>query len=158
MSNPTTLTANPGEPVVDIERVLDAPIADVYRAYTDPELYSKWVGPRGYTMDLTTFDVRNGGSWAFVHHVPDGGDFGFHGVFHSVQPLERIVQTFEFEGAPGHVSLEALSFEDLGGTKTRVRVHSVFQSLEARDGMVSAGMETGVSQGFEQLDGLLAGD
>jgi uncharacterized protein YndB with AHSA1/START domain len=156
MSNPTTITANPGDQVVDIERVLDAPIADVYRAYTDPELFSKWVGPRGYTMDLTRFDVRDGGSWAFVHHVPDGGDFGFHGSFHSVQPLERIIQTFEYEGVPGHVSLEAVSFEDLGGTQTRVRVHSVFQSIEDRDGMVASGMAMGVNEGYEQLDELLA--
>ena len=154
MTNPTTITANPGEQVVDIERVVDAPIADVYRAYTDPDLYSKWVGPRGYTMDLTKFDVRDGGSWAFVHHTPEGGDFGFHGCFHSVRPMERIVQTFEYEGVPGHVSLEAISFEDLGGT-TRLRTHGVFQSVEDRDGMVEAGMAMGVEQGFERLDELL---
>jgi len=155
MSNPTTITATPGEQVVDIERVVDAPVAAVYRAYTDPELYAQWCGPRGYVMDLTRFDVRDGGSWAFVHHTPDGGDFGFHGSYHSVQPLERIVQTFEYEGVPGHVSLEAVSFEDLG-EQTRIRVHTVFQSVEDRDGMVAAGMATGVNEGFEQMDELLA--
>jgi uncharacterized protein YndB with AHSA1/START domain len=156
MSNATTITANPGEQFVDIERVIDAPIADVYRAYTDPELFAQWVGPRGYTMDLTKFEVRNGGSWAYVHRTPDRGDHGFHGIFHSVQPLERIVQTFEYEGVPGHVSLETLTFEDLGASM-RVRVHTVFQSLEDRDGMVASGMAMGVTQGFEQLDELLAG-
>jgi uncharacterized protein YndB with AHSA1/START domain len=155
MSNPTTITATPGEQVVDIERVVDAPVAAVYRAYTVPELYAQWCGPRGYVMDLTRFDVRDGGSWAFVHHTPDGGDFGFHGSYHSVQPLERIVQTFEYEGVPGHVSLEAVSFEDLG-EQTRIRVHTVFQSVEDRDGMVAAGMATGVNEGFEQMDELLA--
>jgi uncharacterized protein YndB with AHSA1/START domain len=155
MTNPTTITANPGEPFVDIERVIDAPITDVYRAYTDPDLFSQWVGPRGYVMDITSFDVRDGGTWGYVHHTPDGGAHGFHGSYHSVRPLERIVQTFEYEGVPGHVSLEALTFEDLGGS-TRVRVHTVFQSLEDRDGMVASGMAMGVSQGFEQLDELLA--
>jgi uncharacterized protein YndB with AHSA1/START domain len=155
MSNATSITANPGEQSVDIERVVDAPLADVYRAYTDRDLYSKWVGPRGYTMDVTKFDVRDGGQWAFVHHNPDGDNFGFHGSYHSVQPSERIVQTFEYEGAAGHVSLEAVSFEDLGG-KTRIRVHTVFQSVEDRDGMVAAGMATGVTEGFEQLDELFA--
>jgi uncharacterized protein YndB with AHSA1/START domain len=155
MSNATTITATPGEQVVDIERVVDAPVADVYRAYTDPALFAQWVGPRGYTMDLTEFDVRDGGRWAYVHRTPDHGDHGFHGVFHSVQPQERIVQTFEYEGVPGHVSLEAVSFEDLGDARTRIRVHSVFQSLEDRDGMVASGMAMGVTQGFEQLDELL---
>jgi uncharacterized protein YndB with AHSA1/START domain len=156
MSNATTITANPGQQVVDIERVIDAPVEDVYRAYTEKDLYAQWCGPRGYTMDLTKFDVRDGGSWAFVHHSPDGGDFGFHGSYHSVQPRERIVQTFEYEGVPGHVSLEAVSFEDLGD-KTRVRVHTVFQSVEDRDGMVASGMAMGVEQGFEQLDELVIG-
>jgi uncharacterized protein YndB with AHSA1/START domain len=155
MTNPTTITANPGQQVIDIDRVIDAPVADVYRAYTDPDLYSQWVGPRGYVMDVTKFDVRDGGQWAFVHHTTDGGEFGFHGSYHSVQPRERIVQTFEYEGAAGHVSLEAVTFEDLGQS-TRVRVHTVFQSVEDRDGMVAAGMATGITQGFEQLDELLA--
>jgi uncharacterized protein YndB with AHSA1/START domain len=155
MSNPTTITANPGEQVVDIERVIDAPVADVYRAYTDRDLYAQWCGPRGYVMDVTKFDVRDGGAWAFVHHTPDGGSYGFHGSFHGVTPQQSIVQTFEYEGVPGHVSLEALTFDDLGGS-TRVRVHSVFQSVEDRDGMVASGMAMGVTEGFEQLDELLA--
>jgi uncharacterized protein YndB with AHSA1/START domain len=154
MSNPTTITANPGEPVVDVERMIDAPVAEVFRAYTEPELVKQWLGPRGYIMDITRWDARTGGTWGFVHHTPEGGSFGFHGSYHSVQPLEGIVQTFEYEGVPGHVSLEAVSFEDLGDT-TRVRVHTVFQSVEDRDGMVASGMARGITEGFEQLDELL---
>jgi uncharacterized protein YndB with AHSA1/START domain len=155
MSNATTITANPGEQVVDIERVVGAPVANVYLAYTDPTLFAQWVGPRGYDMDLTEFDVRDGGTWSYVHRTPDHGDHGFHGVFHSVQPQRRIVQTFEYEGVPGHVSLEAVSFEAISDNATRIRVHSVFQSVEDRDGMVASGMAMGVTQGFEQLDELL---
>jgi uncharacterized protein YndB with AHSA1/START domain len=66
-----------------------------------------------------------------------------------------MTQTFEFEGAPGHVSLETLTLEDLGG-RTRVRTHSVYQSLEARDAMVAAGMASGVEDGFDRLEELLA--
>jgi uncharacterized protein YndB with AHSA1/START domain len=153
MTNPTTITANPGEQFVDVERVIDAPVADVYRAYTEPELVSQWLGPRGYTMDISEWDVRAGGAWAFVHHG-DGQEFGFRGVYHSVEPRESMLQTFEYLGAPGHVSLERVSFEDLG-TSTRVRVHAVYQSVEDRDAMVASGMERGMSEGFEQLDELL---
>jgi uncharacterized protein YndB with AHSA1/START domain len=155
MSNSTTITAQPGEQVVDIERVLDAPIADVYRAYTQPDLIAQWLGPRGYEMEVNKFDIRNGGEWAYVHTSPDGGVFGFHGCFHSVEPHERIIQTFEYEGAPGHVSLESVTFEDLGG-KTRVFGHAVYQSVEDRDAMVASGMAQGVTEGFERLDELLA--
>lgn len=153
MTNPTTITANPGEQVVDVERVIDAPIADVYRAYTEPELVSKWLGPRGFTMDISEWDVRAGGSWAFVHHG-DGGHFAFRGVYHSIEPRVSMLQTFEYLGAPGHVSLERIDFEDLGAS-TRVHIHAVYQSLEDRDGMIESGMARGMTEGFEQLDELL---
>jgi uncharacterized protein YndB with AHSA1/START domain len=155
MSNPTTITANPGEQVVDIERVIDAPLADVYRAYTEPELIAQWMGPRNLEMEIDKFDVRDGGSWRFVHVDPDGGRYGFHGCYHSVIPQESMLQTFEFEGAPGHVSLERVQFEDLGG-KTRVRVHAVYQCVEDRDAMVASGMAMGVTEGYERMDELLA--
>lgn len=155
MSNPTTITANPDEQVVDIERVIDAPIADVYRAYTEPELIAQWMGPRELEMEIDHFDIRNGGSWRFLHVAPDGGTFGFHGCYHSVVPQESMVQTFEFEGAPGHVSLERVQFEDLGGA-TRVRVHAVYQSVEDRDAMVEAGMARGITEGYERMDEALA--
>jgi uncharacterized protein YndB with AHSA1/START domain len=154
MTNPTTITANPGQQVVDIERVIDAPVADVYRAYAEADLIAKWLGPRGYDTNVTTFDLRDGGQWAFVHTNPEGESYAFHGSYHSVKPLESIVQTFEFEGAPGHVSLERVAFEDLGD-KTMVRVHAVYQSVEDRDAMIASGMERGVAEGYERLDELL---
>jgi uncharacterized protein YndB with AHSA1/START domain len=154
MTNPTTITANAGEQFIDIDRVIDAPLADVYRAYTEPDLVKQWLGPRGYTMDISKWDLRDGGSWAFVH-TADGATFGFHGSYHSVVPQESMVQTFEFEGAPGHVSLERVNFEDLGSS-TRVRIHAVYQSIADRDAMVASGMGDGVTEGFERLDELLA--
>jgi uncharacterized protein YndB with AHSA1/START domain len=66
-----------------------------------------------------------------------------------------MLQTFEFEGAPGHVSLDKLVFED-HGDRTVVRVHSVFQSIEARDAMIASGMADGVNDGYDRLDDLLA--
>jgi uncharacterized protein YndB with AHSA1/START domain len=77
-------------------------------------------------------------------------------VFHSVTD-DTIVQTFEFAGAPGHVSLDSVTFADAGDGRTRVSSHSVFQSVEARDGMVESGMESGITQGYERLDTVLAG-
>lgn len=152
--NPVTLTAQPGVPYIDIVREVEAPIADVYRAYTEPALVAQWLGPRELIMKIEEYDVRRGGKWAYTHTDPAGTPYGFNGVFHSVQPLERIVQTFEFDGFPGHISLESVTFEDLGG-RTRVRIHSVYQSQEDRDGMVASGMERGMTEGFERLDELL---
>jgi uncharacterized protein YndB with AHSA1/START domain len=155
MTNPTTITAKPGELSLDIERVIDAPVEAVFRAYTERDLIAQWLGPRGYVMDITEFDPKNGGAWAFTHVTPEGGRFGFRGSFHTVKQNERIIQTFEFLGAENHVSLESLVFEDLGGT-TKLHGHAVYQNLEDRDAMIANGMERGVVEGFQQLDELLA--
>jgi uncharacterized protein YndB with AHSA1/START domain len=106
-------------------------------------------------MEIDHLDARHGGTWRYVSRTPDGGEYGFRGVFHGTPSVDGIVQTFEFEGMPGHVSLETLTLEERDG-KTILRANSVLQSVEDRDGMIASGMETGVNEGYEKLDELLA--
>lgn len=150
----TAISAPAGLPFVDIEREVAAPRELVFRAYTEADLVSQWLGPRGYRMTIDRWEPRAGGSYRYLHTNPTGETFAFRGSFHSLD-IDSMVQTFEYEGAPGHVSLDALVLDDLGGGRTRIRTHSVFQSLEARDAMVAAGMARGVEEGFDQLDELI---
>jgi uncharacterized protein YndB with AHSA1/START domain len=152
----TKISAPGGVPFIDIERELDAPRELVFRAYTEPELLKQWLGPRKYEMVIERYEVRDGGGWRYVHRDADGNEYGFHGVFHGPMSIDGGVQTFEFEGVPGHVALDTLRLEDLGNGRTRVTTHSVYQSIEDRDGMVEAGMSQGVNEGYERLDELLA--
>ena len=154
MGNTTVITAEPGIPQIVIEREFDAPRELVYRAWTEPELLKQWLGPRNLTMRIDHFDLRDGGSYRYVHIDPDGNEYGFHGVFHGDPSPDGLVQTFEFEGAPGHVSLDTLTLEERDG-KTIARTNSVFQTVEARDGMVQSGMEVGINEGYERLDELI---
>ena len=151
----TQINAPAGVPFVDITREFDAPLDLVHRAWTDPDLVKQWLGPRKYEMVIERWEARAGGGYRYIHRDDAGNEFGFHGVFHSAD-ADNMVQTFEFEGVPGHVSLDTLALEDLGGRRTRARIHSVYQSLEDRDGMVAAGMGDGVTGGFDRLDELLA--
>lgn len=153
--NKTTVTVEPGKQELFIIREFDAPRELVFKAHTDPELYVQWVGPHGYEMTLEEFEPVSGGKWKFTHKDKDGNVYGFHGTFHEVS-LERSIQTFEFDGAPGHVSLETLTLEELPKGRTKVTIHSVYQSVADRDGMVQSGMEKGVNEGYERLDNLLA--
>ena len=148
------VTAEPGVPQILTERAFDAPRDLVFRAFTEPDLLAQWLGPRGYTMTIDQFDPRDGGSWRYIHSDGDGNSYGFHGVFHSDPSPDGFVQTFEFEGAPGHVSLDTMVLEERDG-RTIVRTNSVFQSVEARDAMVESGMADGMCQGYEQLEELL---
>lgn len=157
MSNPLTLSVPDGLPFIDHSRDVDFPVDRVFRAYSDPELFARWIGPRYLQMVIDEHDFRSGGSYAYRNIAPDGEEYAFRGTLHTVRENELIIQTFEFLGYPDVVAIESLAFEDLGDGRTRLRGHAVYPSLEARDGMAQSGMETGMSEGYEKLDELLAG-
>ena len=155
--NKTTITAEPGKQELFVTREFDAPRELVFKAHTNPDLFVQWIGPRGLTTTLETFEPVSGGKWRFIQKDQDGNEFGFHGVFHEVSP-ERVIQTFEFDGLPegGHVVLETLRFEGLPNGRTRLTTQSVYQSVADRDGMIQSGMEHGIKDGYERLDEILA--
>jgi uncharacterized protein YndB with AHSA1/START domain len=155
--NKTIITVEPGRQELFITREFDAPRELVFKAYTDPEIYAQWLGPRGLTTTFETFEPVSGGRYRFIQKDKDGNEFAFHGVNHEVTAPERIIGTFEFEGLPesGHVVLETSRFEALPGNRTRVMSLSVYQSVSDRDGMVQSGMERGVNEGYERLDEIL---
>jgi uncharacterized protein YndB with AHSA1/START domain len=155
MTRATTITAQPGLPFVDIVREFDAPAAAVFRAHTDPKLFVQWNGPREITLNLHEYDATPGGRWRYT--IPGEGDmeFGFHGVFHSVEPNTLIIQTFEFSLAPAQVGVSILAFEETDG-RTRLSIHEVYPSVETRDAAMASGMEYGIIEGYERLDEVLA--
>jgi uncharacterized protein YndB with AHSA1/START domain len=154
MAGATTLTT-PAEREIVTERVFDAPRERVFATYTDPALIPQWWGPRRMTTAVDQMDVRPGGSWRFVMREPDGQEIGFKGIYREVAPPERIVQTFEWEGMPGHVIIETVAFEDLDG-HTKVTTTSLFHTTEERDGMLASGMEGGLTESHDRLAELLA--
>jgi uncharacterized protein YndB with AHSA1/START domain len=151
----TQITAEPGVPFIDVIREFDAPRELIFRAHVDPALIVQWMGPRHYEMVVESWDVRDGGVWRYVHRDAESNAYGFHGVFHGPASPDGMIQTFEFEGAPGHVSLASVSMKEHDG-RTRVLVHSVYQSVEDRDAVVASGMERGMSEGYERLDALMS--
>jgi uncharacterized protein YndB with AHSA1/START domain len=153
--NPTTVTT-PGEREVRIEREFDAPRELVWEAYTDAELLKEWLGPRRLEMTVQEMDVREGGSYRYTHTDEDGSAFVFFGEFQEVDPPRLLVQTFQWEGNDQPGSVDRVEFVELDGDRTRIVVTGTFASQEARDAILQAGMEKGVREGYEQLDGLLA--
>jgi uncharacterized protein YndB with AHSA1/START domain len=152
-----TLTAEPGKQEFVVTREFDAPRDLVFTAFTDPDLYAQWIGPRRFTTKLELFESWSGGRWRYISKDKDGNEFGFHGVNHEVLPPERIIGTFEFEGLPetGHVILQKATFEALPGNRTRFTGQSVFLSVADRDGMIQSNMEEGMNESYDRLDELL---
>jgi uncharacterized protein YndB with AHSA1/START domain len=155
-SNRLAKVTTPADREIHIEREFDAPREQVFAAMTDPELIPQWWGPRGTTTVVDEMDVKAGGKWRFVGQGSDGSEHAFRGEYREVTPPERIVMTFEWEGLPGHISVETSEFIDLGDGRTRMVATSVFDSNEDRDGMIENGMESGMNDTYQRLDELLA--
>jgi len=150
----TEYVIEPGKQEIISTTILDAPRELVFKAYTDPQLFAKWWGPRKYKVEIEEFDSRPGGSWRATHVGEDGSRHGFRGVNHDVVEPERICATFEYLGFPGHVALQTATFEALGN-KTKLVAHQVFESVMDRDGMVASGMQEGADESMERLAELL---
>jgi uncharacterized protein YndB with AHSA1/START domain len=141
-----------GDREVVMSRVFDAPRELVFKAHTSCEHLRRWWA-RGNPMDCDV-DFRPGGRYRFVEHSPEG-DHAFRGEYREIIPNEKIVQTFEWEGLPGHIVEDTHVFTDTDG-KTTITTTSVFASTEDRDGMLSSGMADGAEQSARHLDELLA--
>lgn len=152
--NSTQIEALPDVPAIRITREFDAPVERVFRAWVEPELFVRWVGPRSIDTTIDEWDARTGGSWRYTSRRGEEV-YGFYGSFHEVRPSERLVQTFTWDGAPDGVSLETMTFEDLGDGRTRTVGLSVVESFEIRDMILASGMDAGIVEGYEKLDELL---
>ena len=153
-TSPKAKVTTPSDREIHIERLFAAPRERVWKAMTDPTLVAQWWG-RGNKVVIERMEVERGGHWRFVEHGPEGVH-GFEGRYREVTPPERVVQTFEWDGMPGHVIIEHVTLEDLGDGRTKVTTVSLFHTTEERDGMLSSGMEGGLNESYEALDRLLA--
>jgi len=155
MTHDTTLELDQRVPLLRLSRDFDASPDAVFRAWSQPELVARWLGPRDREMLVERYDCVTGGSYRYVHRRGDD-DQWFHGCFHDVRPGELIVQTFAWEGMPDHVALERVTFTHLGDGRTRMSSTSLVDSFESRDAFVAGGMEDGIRDSFAKLDQLLA--
>jgi uncharacterized protein YndB with AHSA1/START domain len=149
------VVADPGTQQIVITRSFDAPRDLVFQAFTDPKAVAQWWGLRDTETVVDELEARPGGRWRFLERSDDGSEHGFHGVYHDAVAPERIVYTFEYEGLPGHVLLETITFEEEDG-RTRMTDTSVFQSVADRDGMLQSGMESGAAESLDRLEEYLA--
>ncbi|MGB9927846.1 MAG: SRPBCC family protein [Methanosarcina sp.] len=157
MGNTTKIIAEPEKQELFNIREFDASQELVFKAFTDPDLYSQWYGPRGSVMNIETFEPKNGGFWRYVLKDQKGNAYAFRGVYHEVAAPERIIDTVELEGLPekGHAILRTNRFEALPDSKTRLIMQIVCQSVLDRDAMLSPKYEREVNESYNRLDELL---
>jgi uncharacterized protein YndB with AHSA1/START domain len=154
MSNPETLKiAARGDREIVMTRQFNAPRRLVFDAFTKPELVKQWLhGPPGWSMPVCEIDLKVGGAYRYLwRRHSDGKEMGMGGVFREVVPQERIVSTEIFDQAwyPGE-ALGTFLFSEVGG-KTAVTQTMLYESREARDGVLKSDMESGVTASYNRL-------
>jgi len=155
-SNPNKLVVTtPSDREIVLTREFNAPRELVFDALSSCQHVSAWWGQAGSTMAECELDFRPGGKWRFVERGASGEEWAFRGEYRDIARPDRIIWTFEYEGMPGHVSVETMALQDLGG-RTRLVSTSVFDSVEDRDGMLQSGMEQGAGESYDRLEAYLA--
>jgi uncharacterized protein YndB with AHSA1/START domain len=151
-------TPNPDRDLV-LTRLINAPRAKVYRAWTVPELLKQWFAPLPYTTPVAQIDLRPGGANLIVMRGPDGQDLPNRGVYLEVVENERLVFTDAYvsawEPSPKPFMTVILTFEEQGGqTKYTARVrHWTAADREAHEKM---GFHEGWGRCTDQLEALAA--
>ena len=158
MAVPTSGTAIltlPADDEILVTREFDVPRHLVYKAWTTPELVSRWWPGRRGRMTSAEIDLRVGGSWRYVMVAQGGHEVAFRGEFREIVENERIVNTEIFEGMPDGDSpptLNVITFTELDDGGTRLEMLTKCPSREVRDAIVDSGMETGMQEGMDILE------
>lgn len=136
----TQIVAQPDKVDFRIKRSLPFSLEKVYRAYSEPELYSQWYMPG---MIILKMDCKTEGAFCHTHLMADNKTYGFRGVYHEVLPQQRIVRTSEFFGLPQKLmpNIEITDFIKIDNDNTEVNIHTICPSVEVRNAMIQHGMK-----------------
>ncbi len=146
----TKITVDRGRREIHIEREFDTPRDFVFRAFTDKQAIAHWWGPARLTTIVGAMDVRVGGSWRYIQEDPAGQRFVFSGTYTEIEPPERLVSTFEYDGMPDNVVLQILNLSE-HNHKTHLTQILRYRTLEDLDRMYATGLEDGAKESMERL-------
>lgn len=147
----TQVHAEDGMQELMITREFDLSLELLFRAFAEPELVEQWMGTR-----VLKLESRRGGEWQFeTADVKGKVVFRAHGVIHEFDPDQKIIRTFEMENASFGVQLETLEFEKLSGHRSRLRMHSVYQSVSLRDAMLKLPFAQGINMAHNRLQEII---
>jgi uncharacterized protein YndB with AHSA1/START domain len=142
------------EAFLHLNGIFPAPLEQVFRAWTEPEILKKWWGPKGATTPIVEIDLRVGGSYRFGMQFPGQEILYVGGSYREVEPLKKLVFTWRWEQPTMDFgeSLITLAFRDHGNVTEVSLTHETFPNQEVRDQHA-----TGWGEFFDKLGQLLAG-
>lgn len=167
----TTTAPAPPESVFRINRTVHAPLASVWKAYTEQETLMQWFGPTGFSMPYSRYDFRPGGEFHYCLRTPTGFEMWGKWTFLEIITPVKLSMIVTFSDAKGGLTRHPMStawplqtrsttsFADLGD-KTAISIQwEPYQSDVDEVAAFTAGhaaMAQGCNGTFDQLDAYLA--
>lgn len=152
MTQKTTVDAAEGQHDIFINRVFDLPVDLLFKAYSEPALLEQWMGTK-----VLRLDNKAQGGWEFETSDPQGNVvFKAHGSIHAFLPGQKIIRTFEMANAPFGVQLEILEFEALTDSTSKLRMHTVYETVALRDQMLKLPFRQGLNMAHNRLQDIIA--
>jgi uncharacterized protein YndB with AHSA1/START domain len=136
---------------IEVNRTFDAPIETLWKAWTEPEQFMKWYGPKGFTTPTCEIDLREGGRHLWSMQSPDGRQMYFTGIYKVVKPMDRLVYTDSMSDDKGNV----MSAEMMGmpaGMPVTMDVTVTFSHAHGKTTVTVShvGQGDGAGKGWEQ--------
>ena len=138
----------------DIERVYEAPPAEVFGAWADPKAKARWFGPTDPGNELA-LDFRVGGREHFTSAMPDGRVFGYDACFQEIVPGERIVYVYTCDLDKTRISA-SLATVEITPAGEHTRLLYTEQTVYLDGGDTPADRERGTREEFDRLGAALS--
>ncbi len=146
MERKTLIKAEDGKQELVITREFDLPLELLFKAYVEPEIVEQWMGTK-----VLKLENKKHGGYQFETTDPRGNKHKFNGVIHEFSPNRQITRTFEMENASFSVQLEFLEFEKLTDDTSRLKIHTIFESVAQRDQMLKLPFAQGLNAAHNRL-------
>ena len=146
----TQVSAVEGKQEIIITREFDLPLALLFKAYEDPQLFEQWMGTKVVKMEN-----RKHGSYIFETSHNGQVVFRANGTIHEFLPNQKITRTFEMENTNFPVQLEFLEFEKLTDDTSKLTMHIVFKSIAFRNQLMQMPFAGGLNQAHNKLQEIL---
>jgi uncharacterized protein YndB with AHSA1/START domain len=146
MERKTKVNAEEGTQDIVIIREFDLSVELLFKAYTEPDLVEQWMGTK-----VLKLESKKHGGYQFETTDPKGNKYRFNGVIHEFILNHKITRTFEFEDMPHGVQLELLQFEKLGNHRSKLNIHTIYESAGHREQALKLPFAQGINMAHNRL-------
>ena len=151
MERKTKIKTEDGKQELVITREFDLPLELLFRAYVEPDIVEQWMGTK-----VLKLESKKHGGWQFETTDSQGNKHRFNGVIHEFIPNRKITRTFEMEDTSFGVQLEFYEFEKLTDDASKLKIHSIFESVAHRDQMLRLPFARGLNMAHNRLQDIVS--